>query len=205
MSKCNTIYLIDDDQDLRKAIRTTLSMAGYTVKDFDSAEAFLTTLDTAACGCVVTDLRLPGMSGLKLLEQLTECDSTLPVVIITGYGEVEQSVRAMKAGAVNFLEKPVSPSALLEQVDEALRLDQERHRHQAMKHRFDTLSPREKAVVNLVASGKTNKQVGEELSISYRTVEKYRATAMLKLDVESVAELSRFVFRYVDELRDVIA
>ncbi len=197
MSKCQNIYLVDDDEDLRLAIKTTLSMAGYKVYDFASAEAFLEVVDEGTCGCLVTDLRLPGISGLVLQQQLNERHINIPVVIITGYGEVNDSVRAIKAGAVNFMEKPVPPAALLEQVAEALRLDESRQEYLAMQARFDDLSPREKAVATLVVAGKTNKQIAQELQISYRTVEKYRAGAMLKLGLENVVELSHFVHRYV--------
>ncbi len=198
MNKCQNVYLVDDDEDLRLAIKTTLRMAGYRVHDFDSAEAFLEVVDAGICGCLVTDLRLPGISGLVLQQQLNERRIPVPVIIITGYGEINDSVRAIKAGAVNFMEKPVSPTALLEQVAEALRLDESRREHLAKQARFDELSPREKAVATLVVAGKTNKQIAQELQISYRTVEKYRAAAMLKLGLDSVAELSHFVLRYVD-------
>ncbi len=198
MSKCKNIYLVDDDDDLRQAIKTTLRMAGYKVHGFESAEAFLEMVDEGTCGCLVTDLRLPGISGLALQQQLTERHINIPVIIITGYGEVNDSVRAIKAGAVNFMEKPVSPSALLEQVAEALTLDDTQREHLAMRARFDDLTPREKAVATLVVAGKTNKQIARDLQISFRTVEKYRAGAMLKLGLENVAELANFVHRYVD-------
>ncbi len=198
MIKCKDIYLVDDDDELRRAIKTTLRMAGYKVHGFESAEALLEVVDEGSCGCLVTDLRLPGISGLALQQQLTERHINIPVIIITGYGEVNDSVRAIKAGAVNFMEKPVSPTALLEQVAEALTLDESRREHLTMQARFENLSPRERAVATLVVAGKTNKEIAQELQISFRTVEKYRAGAMLKLGLDNVAELANYVHRYVD-------
>lgn len=194
MSECRVVYLVDDDDGLRLAISTTLTMAGYQVRDFDSAEAFLGVVEADICGCLVTDMRLPGISGLELQQQLAERQIMLPVIIITGYGEVRESVRAMKAGAVDFIEKPVSPVILLKQVAEALKLDASRRQQQAMQARFHHLSPREQAVVMQVVEGHSNKQIAQRLQISFRTVEKYRAAAMLKLGVGNVAELSRYMY-----------
>ncbi len=200
MTNFQTIYLIDDDDALRLAVSITLRRAGHQVRSYVSAEMFLDDISSNATGCVVTDLLLPGFNGIELQQALIKRQIKLPVIIMSGYGDISQSVQAIKAGAVDFLEKPVAPETLLRHIEEALRIDVARHlqdvEQMMLQQRFGKLSPREHEVTALVAAGKTNKEIAQSLAISYRTVEKYRATAMIKLEVENVVALAKLVDRY---------
>jgi two-component system response regulator FixJ len=195
ISRRPTVFLIDDDEDLLIATSTILKMHGYEVREYASAETFLAEVDHNAAGCLLTDMRLPGMRGIELQQVLLSRNINLPMIFITGYGEVNDSVQAVKAGAFDFLEKPVAPDMLLDRVKEALRLDQVHRRwdseHLILQKRYDTLSPREKDVITKVVDGETNKEIAKDLEISYRTVEKYRANAMLKLEADNVVELTK--------------
>lgn len=201
MNSCPIVYLLDDDEALLLAIGTTLKLAGYNVKRYASAESLLAVLDKQAAGCLISDLRLPGMSGIELQQALIEREIKLPIIFMTGYGEINESVQAIKAGALDFLEKPVAPATLLQRVKEALKIDEANRlkelEHLNLQKRFEELSPREKEVVTLVAEGKTNKEIAQDLSISYRTVEKYRASAMMKLEVENTVELAKLSQLYM--------
>jgi RNA polymerase sigma factor (sigma-70 family) len=204
MTDFPTVYLIEDDEALRLATGTTLRLAGYMVRDYASAELFLADIDINPAGCLVTDLRLPGMSGIELQQTLITRNIKVPVIIVTGYGEIRESVQAVKAGAVDFLEKPVTPDDLLQRVQEALRLDELRCRQEnanlAEQECFNELSPREKEVIALVVAGKTNKEIARHLEISHRTVEKHRANAMLKLNVDNTVQLLKVVQHHLPEV-----
>lgn len=203
MKNLPIVYLVDDDEALRLAIGTSVRLAGYDVRLYDSAESLLEVVEASAAGCVVTDLRLPGMSGIELQQQLIQRHIQLPLIFITGYGEIDESVQAVKSGAIDFLEKPVAPAKLISCIKEALRCDEERRQrddeNSTLQHRFDDLTPREKEVVSLVIEGKTNKEIAKVLDISFRTVEKYRAGAMLKLEVDNVVGLAKLGQHYLLE------
>jgi FixJ family two-component response regulator len=184
---------VDDDDSLRTAVLRLLRAAGYEVRGYPSAGEFLLAKTEDVGGCVVLDVCMPGPSGLDLQAALGERDDALPVIFLTGNGDIPMSVRAMKAGAVDFLTKPVEREALLTAVQNALARDTEsraaRSRADALRSRYQTLTPRERAVFALVVAGKLNKHVAAELGISERTVKAHRAQVMEKLHVTSLAEL----------------
>jgi FixJ family two-component response regulator len=188
-----TIHVVDDDDSLRSALTRLLRAAGYEVRGYPSAGAFMLAGPGDAPGCVVLDVRMPGPSGLDLQAAFGERDDALPIVFLTGHGDIPMSVRAMKAGAVDFLTKPVRREALLTAVRNALARDAERRaargRTGALQARYETLTPRERAVFALVVAGNLNKHVAAELGISERTVKAHRAQVMEKMHASSLAEL----------------
>jgi len=193
------IRVVDDDESLRTALLRLLSVAGYEAQGYASTGDFLLNSPRDRPGCVLLDLRLPGPSGLDLQAALPTNGFTLPVVFMTGHPEVAASVRAMKAGAVDFLEKPVERQTLFEALERALARDasQRQTRAQAAQLRalFATLSPREQEVLERVVAGKLNKQIADELGVSERTVKSQRAQLMDKLGAGSSAELGALVER----------
>jgi len=193
------IRVVDDDESLRTALLRLLSVAGYEAQGYASTGDFLLHSPRERPGCVLLDLRLPGPSGLDLQAALPDNGFTLPVVFMTGHPEVAASVRAMKAGAVDFLEKPVERQTLFEALERALARDasQRQARAQAghLRAQFATLSPREHEVLERVVAGKLNKQIADELGVSERTVKSQRAQLMDKLGAGSSAELGALVER----------
>jgi FixJ family two-component response regulator len=191
------VHVVDDDQSVRTALSRLLRTAQLDVRTYASAREFLERPAEAhdAAGCVVLDLNMPGISGLELQDALALDPAALPVVFLTGYGDIPASVRAMKAGAVDFLTKPVDRERLLTVIGIALERDVERRRqrHQAasLEARFAALTPREQEVFDLLVTGMLNKQVGVALGTTERTVKAHRAHIMRKLEVDSVAELVR--------------
>jgi FixJ family two-component response regulator len=187
------IHVVDDDDSFRAAVMRLLRTAGYEVLGYPSAGAFLLGEQGTAPGCVVLDVNMPGPSGLDLQAAFAARADALPIIFLTGRGDIPMSVRAMKAGAVDFLTKPVQPEALLSAVRSALAKDAENRAAQgkasALHARYETLTPRERAVFALVVAGKLNKHVATELGISERTVKAHRAGVMEKLHVTSLAEL----------------
>ena len=192
------VHVIDDDAAVRASLRLLFESAGLTVADYASAEAFLarSCLDTQP-GCIVSDIQMPGLSGLELQETLESRGIHLPMIMLTGHADVPSAVRSLKAGAVDFIEKPFAPQRLLDQVHAALAIDVERlkKRGERVKIRklLATLTPREREVLNCVAAGHSNKVVAIDLGISERTVELHRGRGMKKLKVRTVAELVRLV------------
>lgn len=188
-----TVYLIDDDKAVREALSYSLTQAGLNVIPFSTAEAFLDYCHPDLAGCVVLDVRMPDMSGLELQKILNARRIPLPIIFITGHGNVPMSVQALKAGALDFLEKPFATNVLLERIQEALALDRrQRDEHAVMAtvcDRYSRLTPREREVMNLVVKGKTNKEIAKELAISYRTVEKHRAWLMERMGAQNLADL----------------
>jgi FixJ family two-component response regulator len=184
---------VDDDDSLRAALTRLLRAAGYDVRGYPSAGAFLLAGQGDTPGCVVLDVCMPGPSGLDLQEAFGKMTDPLPIVFLTGQGDIPMSVRAMKAGAVDFLTKPVERQALLTAVQNALARDREsrgaRDRDAALRARYETLTPRERAVFTLVAAGKLNKQIATELGASERTVKAHRARVMEKMQATSLADL----------------
>jgi FixJ family two-component response regulator len=187
------VHVVDDDDSARTAVVRLLSAAGYIARGYASAGEFLMSVSDEAAGCLVLDVRMPGPSGLELQEALLRRHSTLPVIFLTGFGDIPMSVRAMKAGAVDFLTKPVERDALLRAVQSALEYDagkrRSRERGRVLREKFDALTPRERDVFVRVVSGKLNKQIAADLGTAERTVKAHRAHVMEKLNVASVAEL----------------
>jgi two-component system response regulator FixJ len=187
------VFLVDDDEAVRDSLSLSLEMAGLAVTGYASAQAFLDSYDPAQPGCLVLDVRMPDMSGLELQEVLTARRTKIPIIFITGHGDVPMSVKAVKAGAVDFLEKPFKKEILLERIQEALAQDLQARRAEAEKRlvlsRFAHLTPREQEVMALVIVGKSNKEIARELAISPRTVETHRARIMEKMEADSLPDL----------------
>lgn len=195
MSNNRTVYLVDDDAAVRHALGTFLSGAGYITRDFDSAESFLESVDATASGIMVLDQRMTGMTGLDLQQVLAERGMDLPIIFISGHGNVTLSVMAMKAGAMDFIEKPFSNEVLLANIQEAFRKlemqGKERRRKQAITRRYETLTPREKEILAFIVEGTSNKDLAERLQISNRTIEVHRSRIMHKMQAASLPELVR--------------
>jgi FixJ family two-component response regulator len=189
------IHLIEDDASTREATARFLSANGYQVRTYASGEELLAAPRLESPGCMVVDLQLPGVSGLDLQEAVANGENPLPIVFLTGHGEVPDSVRAMKSGAVDFLTKTADGSELLEAVRLALARDAEdrnaRERRQAIRTRYERLTPREREVFAHLISGQLNKQVGFDLGISERTIKIHRHQVLEKMEADSVADLVR--------------
>lgn len=196
MSTTNAlIHVVEDDDSLRESLLDLLAAAGFEARGYASTGAFLLDPPPDRPGCVLLDVRLPGPSGLDLQAALQRQGVMLPIVFLTGYADVGTSVRAMKAGAVDFLEKPVERDSLLDAIGRALARDRSERaaRDEGKRHaaRLAALSPREREVFERIVDGKLNKQIADELGIGLRTVKAYRAQLMAKLGVDSAAELGR--------------
>ena len=189
------VHVVDDDEGQRESLAFLLRSAGIEVRSFDSAKAFLDVLPGAAPGCVITDVRMPDMSGIELLRRLKELKIGVPVIVITGHGDIALAVEAMKIGATDFFEKPFNDDLLVTSVRAALQQQQDltkRHTERAeIEHRISTLSAREKDVLAGLIQGRANKQIAFDLSISPRTVEIYRANLMNKMQADSLSDLVR--------------
>ncbi|QUD87527.1 response regulator FixJ [Phenylobacterium montanum] len=195
MSNEPVVHVIDDDEAVRDSLAFLLDAAGMKSRTYESADAFVARLDQAEPGCVVTDVRMPGMSGVDLVRHLTAAGSSLPVVVITGHGDVSLAVEAMKGGAIDFIEKPFDDDTILSALKGALSGSQDRQvradEKAVIAQRLAQLSTRERQVLNGVVLGKPNKIVAFELGISPRTVEVYRANLMTKMQAQSLSELVR--------------
>jgi len=189
------VHIIDDDQALRESLAFLLRAAQLEVQSFDSAKAFLDALPDASVGCVITDIRMPDMSGIDLLRRLKELNVGIPVIVITGHGDVPLAVEAMKIGAADFFEKPFNDDQLVASVRAALQQQQGQTKRGAeraeIEHRISTLSAREKDVLTGLIEGRANKQIAFDLGISPRTVEIYRANLMNKMEADSLSDLVR--------------
>jgi len=184
------VSVVDDDPAVRDSISMLIRTEGLAVRTFDSARSFLAAWDRRTPGCLVVDLRLPGLSGFDLQQQLAAEDDAPPIIFLTGYGSVPAAVRALKAGAIDFLEKPFDPTTLLARIHEALARDRVRR---SRIRRLDALTRREREILEQVKEGNTNKVIAANLGISVRTVELHRARGMRKIGVRSVAELVQFM------------
>lgn len=191
------IYLVDDDEALRDSLVWLLESQGFKVEAFASAEAFLRAWRPEFNGCLLLDVRMPGMSGLELHERLRAHYCTLPVIFITGHGDVPMAVSALQRGACDFIEKPFHNEDLLSRIERALELDSQiaarRQRDHAISNRLEQLTQREREVMQLVVAGKLNKQIADTLDISMKTVEAHRARVMEKMGVRTLAELVKAV------------
>jgi two-component system, LuxR family, response regulator FixJ len=192
-----TVFVVDDDEAVCDSLELLLTSVGRRVETFLSARAFLDAYDPARPGCLVLDVRMPGISGLELQERLTALDADLPVLFVTAHGDVPMAVRALQAGAVDFLQKPYREQELLERIDAALAVDRRRRDRRARDARrdrcLDRLTPREREVLDHVVAGDANKVTAGALGISERTVEIHRGRMMRKMEAGSVAELVRLL------------
>ena len=194
-----TVFVVDDDDAVRKAISRLLRAAGMAVAVFASAGEFLAQYDPAVPGCLVLDLAMPDINGLQLQTTLGNKGCTLPIIFLTGHGDVPKSVQAMKHGAFDFLTKPVNAKRLLPAIHSAIERDAVIRREQAelseIRSRLDTLTPREREVLEHVVAGKLNKQIASALGITEATIKMHRARVMEKMKAQSVAELTRLTER----------
>jgi len=193
------VFVVDDDASMRRSLDTLLRSVGLEVLLFPSAQEFMGTQRPDAPGCIVLDVRLPGISGLAFQQELAKAGIPLPVIFITGHGDVPMTVRAMKAGAVEFLTKPFDDQALLDAVNAAIERERARRREAAgvagLQQRYRTLTERERQVMKLVVAGQANKQIAAELELSLVTVKVHRGQVMRKMQAQSVAELVRMADR----------
>lgn len=195
-----TVFVVDDDDAMSKSVRWLLESVGLRVQTFSSAKKFLEDYDLKEPGCLVLDVRMPGMSGLELQEQLSKREIYLPIIFITGHGDVPMAVKAMKAHAFDFLTKPFNDQTLLDTINQAIKTDVTRRKEYAefssIAECIVKLTPRELQVMDLVVEGRLNKVIASELKISPKTVELHRAKIMEKMGVDSVAYLVRQVLIY---------
>ncbi|MGP0061810.1 MAG: response regulator FixJ [Beijerinckiaceae bacterium] len=192
------VHVIDDDAALRDSVAFLLRAAGFSVRLYDSAQTFLSELAAIEPGCVITDVRMPGIDGMELLRLLRETGQSLAVIVMTGHGDVSLAVRAMKLGAIDFVEKPFEDEVMIDTVRAALangaspgahRVDEE------LASRMASLSHREKQVLAGLVDGRTNKEIARQFDLSPRTVEVYRAKLMAKMQASNISELVRFAMR----------
>jgi FixJ family two-component response regulator len=194
-----TVHVVDDDASWRKSVARLLSAAGYTVALYESATQFLDTSNVEAPGCILLDVRMPGLTGLQLQQRLAEMRRALPIVFLSGHGDIPTSVQAIKAGAEEFLTKPVDTDVLLRAVKQAIARNHDeraqRERLEALEARIDALTPTERKVFDLVVRGKLNKQIAFDLGAAERTIKWHRHNMMQKLQIDSLAELVSFAER----------
>jgi two-component system, LuxR family, response regulator FixJ len=188
-----TVYIVDDDDGMRRALTVLIGTVGYNVESFSRPTEFLAKYDPNQPACVLLDVRMPELSGLQVQEQLNRSGAMLPVILITGHGDIPMAVQAMKDGAFDFLQKPFRDQDLLDRINAALKQDAENRaavgRHADLKHRMESLTPREREVMLLVVDGRANKVIAIDLGLSERTVEIHRANVMEKMGARSVAHL----------------
>lgn len=191
------VYVVDDDDAVRKSLTWLISSIDFKVESFPSAQAFLDNCQNVSVGCLITDIRMPGLSGLDLQMELTNRDVDIPVIVITGHGDVQTAVRAMKAGAFDFIEKPFNDQLLLDLVNKAvahsLSSVETQSQQSELITRRDSLTPREQEVMALIVDGEANKNIAFKLGISDKTVEAHRAKVMGKMQAKSLAELVKMV------------
>ena len=195
MNDDQTVFVVDDDEGVRDGLSLLLATVGQPCELYEGAHEFLDAYDDAKRGCLVLDIRMPRMTGLDLQKKLQEMGSTLPIIFITGHGDIPMAVEAMRRGALDFIRKPFREHDLLERINEALNADEDAYRraqdHQALADKLATLSEREMEVFDRVADGRMNKVIAAELGISERTVEVHRGQVMKKLGVRTLAQLVR--------------
>ncbi|MCG8405699.1 MAG: response regulator transcription factor [Phycisphaerales bacterium] len=189
------VFVVDDDPAMRESVRWLIESVSLKAETYDSAQAFLAHFQPSQWGCLVLDVRMPGMGGLELQEKLAEQNSCLPIIIVTGHGDVPMAVRAMKTGAVDFIEKPFSDQGLLDRIQQAISLHrkllEDAKQRADINKRIKLLSPREHDVMSMVVVGKSNKVIAAALGLSPKTIEVHRARVMEKMQVKSLPELVR--------------
>ena len=199
MTPEGVVYVVDDDSSVRRALARLIAAAGLNVETFPSARAFLHHRLADRPACLVLDVRMPGESGLDLQATLGDARRYLPIIFVTGHGTVPASVRAMKEGAVDFLQKPVDEEELLDRIQLALTRSREARSAQAeqadLQHRLDTLTAREREVLDLVVTGMLNKQIGDRLGVAEKTIKVHRGRVMQKMAADSVADLVRMLHK----------
>ena len=192
-----TVFVVDDDDAVRTSLRLLLKSVGLPVETYGAAQEFLTAFDADRAGCLVLDIRMPGMSGLELQQRLNEMHAIMPIVFITGHGDVPMAVEAMQHGAVDFIQKPFRDQDLIDRINQALEKDRDNRaglkERDAIRQRMQQLTPREREVLELVTKGKANKVIAGDLNVSQRTVEIHRARVMEKMGASSLAHLVRMV------------
>ncbi|MGD8275546.1 MAG: response regulator FixJ [Thiohalocapsa sp.] len=197
MSREETVFVVDDDQAMRSSLQWLIESMGMRVETYDSAQAFLDAFYPGRAGCLLLDVRMPGMSGLELQAYLAKREHRIPVIIITGHGDVSMAVKAMKNGAVDFIEKPFDDEALIVSIRNALQHDEKQRALRAQRAdiaaRMAELTPREHEVMTMVTDGRSNKEIATALGVSAKTVEVHRARVMDKMRADSLAELVRMV------------
>jgi RNA polymerase sigma factor (sigma-70 family) len=206
MTGAPVVFVVDDDLSVRSSLKFLISTVGLQVESFDSADAFLHRKPPDAPSCLVLDVRLPGLSGLDLQRELAARNIRIPIVFVTGHGDIPMSVRAMKAGAVEFLTKPFHDQDLLDAIRIALERDRARRQQEkevtALQQRFASLTPREREVISMVASGLLNKQIAGQLGTVEDTVKVQRSRAMGKMQAQSLADLVRMLEKLKGPSRD---
>lgn len=199
MTTKGNVYVIDDDEAMRDSLNFLLDSSGFTVRLFENAQGFLDALPTLPFGCVVSDVRMPGIDGIELLKRLKAQNTPFPILIMTGHGDVPLAVEAMKLGAVDFLEKPFEDDRLTAMIDMAIRQAEPAAKNEAIAQdvaaRVASLSPRERQVMEGLIAGLSNKLIAREYDISPRTIEVYRANVMTKMQANSLSELVRLAMR----------
>ena len=192
-----TVFVVDDDPTLRDMIRMMAESDGYCVRDFADAEEFLNEFDAEQSGCLILDIRMPGMSGLALQDELIKRQALLPIIFITGHGDVEMAVECIQKGALDFLEKPFREAKLLEKIEQGILSDQQSRQELSeqneVKARLSSLTDRETEIMHMIAQGCANKVIAIDLGIAQGTVEIHRSRVMHKLGVRSVAQLMRLL------------
>jgi RNA polymerase sigma factor (sigma-70 family) len=190
-----TVFIVDDNPAIRKSLRWLIESVGLQVQTHESAQDFLDRYDPSRPGCVVLDVRMPGLSGLELQETLRERDIDIPIIIVTGYADVPMAVRAMRAGAVDFIEKPVSDQLLLDDIQRAIAQDAQNRQysaeHRILNERISRLTPREHQVMQKVVDGLSSREIATEFSVSIKTVESHRAKIMKKMGATNAPHLIR--------------
>lgn len=200
MSQEPTVFVVDDDQAVRSVLHFVLTSAGYGVELHANAQEFLEACDPERPGCLVLDVRMPGMSGLSLQQELVQQNVMLPVIILTGHGDVPMAVRALKQGAFDFLEKPFENEALLNSVQRAVEFNLQQHRrkdcHRKLGERLELLTPPEREVLEGIMAGRLNKMIASDLGVTISTVEKRRKHIMEKLQADNLSELLQMIWFY---------
>jgi len=193
MPESPTVFVVDDDSAVRNSLAYLIESEGWTVSSFASAASFLEAVPDDVPGCIVTDVRMPGMSGLELQQRLRESHRRIPMIIITAYGDIPSAVRAVQNGAMQYLEKPVDGDVLIECIREALERDRRNRQEHAdrsrVEERLNRLTPREYEVYEIMVKGNSSRQIAGELGLSYKTIESHRSQILRKMEVSSVSQL----------------
>jgi FixJ family two-component response regulator len=199
MADGQCVFVVDDDEALRDSLTWLLEANGWRVLAFESGESFLETYRGDMAGCLVLDVRMPGMSGLELHERLQALGCALPIIFVTGHGDVPMAVAALKKGAADFIEKPFNNEEILHLIEQCLAVDRDRSGQRRLRadlvRRLASLTPREREVMDLIAVGRLNKQIADDLGISIKTVEVHRSRVMDKMEVRTIAELVQCVMQ----------
>jgi FixJ family two-component response regulator len=197
--KIPIVFVVDDDKAVRKSLERLIKSVGLTVEAFSSAREFLERDPSDGPSCLVLDVRMPGLSGLDLQKELGKMDYTIPIIFITGYGDIPMSVQTIKRGAIDFLTKPINDQDLLDAIHRAIEQDKrirgEQYEIETIKQRVDSLTPREREVFSLVVTGMLNKQIAHDLRMSEKTVKTHRSKVMDKMQASSLAELVRLALK----------